>query len=124
MVLGNQHFFNENIIMKHLKDLILFILLLISFNLFAQLEINNISFEVGYGYNGAVHPYGKNFNSNFSGMNHLDLGIRYMFSEKIGAKVFYKVDSFVKLNNKNYEKDYIFNRVFVGRIRYVGYQSL
>ena len=32
-------------------------------------------------------------------------------------------------NNKNkiiktYEKDYIFNRVFVGRIRYVGYQSL
>ena len=40
-------------------------------------------------------PYSPVFNSNFSGMRHYDLGIRYMFTEKIGAKVFYKVDSFV-----------------------------
>lgn len=62
---------------------------------FAQFDVNNLSVELGYGYTGAVGPYSTIFNSNFSGMRHYDLGIRYMFSETIGAKVFYKVDSFV-----------------------------
>ena len=81
--------------MKQLTNVILLPLLLLSSGLFAQLDVNNISLEVGYGYNGAIGPYNKNYNSNFSGMNHFDVGIRYMFTEKLGAKVFYKLDHFV-----------------------------
>ena len=81
--------------MKQLTNVILLPLLLLSSGLFAQLDVNNISLEVGYGYNGAIGPYNKNYNSNFSGMNHFDVGIRYMFTEKIGAKIFYKLDHFV-----------------------------
>jgi len=69
--------------------------LFFSTTLFAKVDLNNVSLEVGYGYNGAIGPYNKVFNSNFSGMNHFDVGIRYMFTEKLGAKVFYKLDHFV-----------------------------
>jgi hypothetical protein len=51
-----------------------------------------MSLEAGYGYTGAIEPYYKGFKSNFSGMNHFNVGIRYMFTEKIGAKVSYKFD--------------------------------
>ena len=66
------HFFyirtlSDITIMKQLTNVILLPLLLLSSGLFAQLDVNNISLEVGYGYNGAIGPYNKNYNSNFSG---------------------------------------------------------
>lgn len=82
-------------IMKLLKTSLVATFLFFSATLFAQFDLNNVSLEVGYGYNGAIGPYNKVFNSNFSGMNHFDMGIRYMFTEKLGAKVFYKLDHFV-----------------------------
>lgn len=81
--------------MKLSNKFLVAFLLLSAMPLFSQFSVNNMSFEVGYGYNGAIKPYNKAYNSNFSGMNHFNLGLRYMFSEKIGAKVFYKVDKFV-----------------------------
>lgn len=62
---------------------------------FSQYQMNKVSLEANYGYNGAISPYNKRFNSNFSGMNHFDVGLRYMFTETIGAKVTYKFDHFV-----------------------------
>lgn len=82
-------------IMKLFKTSLVATFLFFSTTLFAQFDLNNVSVEVGYGYNGAIGPYNKVFNSNFSGMNHFDVGIRYMFTEKLGAKVFYKLDHFV-----------------------------
>lgn len=81
--------------MKLSNKFLVAFLLLSAMPLFSQFSVNNMSFEVGYGYNGAIKPYNKAYNSNFSGMNHFNLGLRYMFSEKIGAKVFYRVDKFV-----------------------------
>ena len=63
--------------------------------IFSQFNVNNMSLEAGYGYTGAIDPYFRGFKSNFSGMNHFNVGIRYMFTEKIGAKVSYKLDHFV-----------------------------
>lgn len=82
-------------IMKLFKTSLVATFLFFSTTVFAQFDLNNVSVEVGYGYNGAIGPYNKVFNSNFSGMNHFDVGIRYMFTEKLGAKVFYKLDHFV-----------------------------
>jgi hypothetical protein len=81
--------------MRLIKTLLAVTFLFFSTSLHAQFDLNNVSLEVGYGYNGAIGPYNKIFNSNFSGMNHFDVGIRYMFTEKLGAKVFYKLDHFV-----------------------------
>lgn len=81
--------------MKLFNQPVLLPFLLFSVSLFSQVDLNNISLEVRYGYNGAIGPYNKVFNSDFSGMNHFDLGIRYMITEKIGAKVFFKHDRFV-----------------------------
>jgi hypothetical protein len=69
--------------------------LLFSNIIFSQLNMNNMSVELNYGYNGAIQPYNKQFKSNFSGFNHFEVGIRYMFSEHLGAKIIYKSDKFV-----------------------------
>lgn len=81
--------------MKAIHKFQIFIFLVLSSSLFAQLNVNNLSVEAGYGYTGAIAPYYKGFKSNFSGFNHFNVGIRYMFNEKIGAKVAYKLDHFV-----------------------------
>lgn len=81
--------------MKTTSKLHLFFFLIVSSSLFSQFNVNNISVEGNYGYTGAISPYQKKYKSNFSGMNHYNIGIRYMFNEKFGAKVTYKLDHFV-----------------------------
>ncbi|WP_374539977.1 hypothetical protein [Flavobacterium sp.] len=81
--------------MKLSFKLLVFFLLFSSFSLFSQLSLNNLSLEAGYGYNGALGPYNKVFNSNFSGMNYFEVGIRYMFTEEFGTKLHFKTDKFV-----------------------------
>lgn len=81
--------------MKRLPKFITLLLFFCSLSLFSQFNVNNMSLEAGYGYSGAIEPYYKGYKSNFSSMNHFDVGIRYMFNEKIGAKVSYKIDHFV-----------------------------
>lgn len=70
-------------------------LLLFSNIIFSQFNMNNMSVELNYGYNGAIQPYNKQFKSNFSGFNHFEVGIRYMFTEHIGSKLVFKSDKFV-----------------------------
>ena len=81
--------------MKAAIKLQLFFFLVMTSSLFAQFNVNNLSLEAGYGYTGAIWPYQKLYKSNFSGFNHYNVGIRYMFNEKFGAKATYKVDHFV-----------------------------
>ncbi|WP_291274482.1 hypothetical protein [Flavobacterium sp.] len=62
---------------------------------FSQFNVNNLSIEASYGYNGAIQPYDKKFNSNFSAFNHVEFAARYMFTEFVGMKLAYKADKFV-----------------------------
>ena len=81
--------------MKSSSKVIVLVLIFCTMPIFSQFNVNNMSLEAGYGYTGAIDPYFRGFKSNFSGMNHFNVGIRYMFTEKIGAKVSYKLDHFV-----------------------------
>ena len=81
--------------MKSSSKVLVLVLFFCTMPIFSQFNVNNMSVEAGYGYTGAIKPYYKGFKYNFSGMNHFNIGIRYMFTEKIGAKVSYKFDHFV-----------------------------
>ncbi len=69
--------------------------LLCTSSVFSQFNLNNLSLELNYGYNCAIQPYNKQFQSNFSGFNHFEVGLRYMFTEHIGSKLVFKSDKFV-----------------------------
>lgn len=96
------------------------VLLCFTTPIFSQFNVNNLSLEAGYGYNGAIEPYYKGFKSNFSGMNHFNVGIRYMFTEKIGAKVSYKLDHFV--NDPGGEIGITYNTLAVSGVYNIGKQ--
>lgn len=81
--------------MKSTTKLLIVFFLLNSNFLFSQFNVNNFSLEIGYGYNGTILPYNKMFNSNFSGFNHFEVGLRYMFTEYVGTKLIFKSDKFV-----------------------------
>lgn len=62
---------------------------------------NRWSFEVNAGQNKPVRPFATGYYSadpskyfNFSGVNHIDLGVRYMFSNVFGLKLDYGMDQF------------------------------
>jgi OOP family OmpA-OmpF porin len=62
---------------------------------------NRWSFEVNAGQNKPVRPFASGYYSsdptkyfNFSGMNHYDIGVRYMLSNAFGLKLDYSIDQF------------------------------
>ena len=71
------------------------IFFLISCSISAQSNYNKYSLELAFGYTSPVQPYLSNYNSNFASFNHIDIGGRYMFSEKFGVKLEYVNDRFV-----------------------------
>lgn len=81
--------------MKPIIKLLLFCFLFKTTADFAQIDANHLSIEANYGYVGAISPYQKKFKSNFSSLNHYNVGLRYMFNEKFGTKLSYKLDHFV-----------------------------
>ena len=56
--------------------------------------MNHLSFDFSAGYNRPFTPYQKKYNSAFSGLKHLELGVRYMFTEKMGLRLNYANDNF------------------------------
>ncbi len=62
-------------------------------------EVNKWSFEVSFGSNRAVRPFGKGYNSNEKkflstpSINHIDFGFRYMLNSKFGVKTDFGFDS-------------------------------
>lgn len=71
-----------------------------------ELPYKSWSIEVAAGQNKAVRPFSENYYSangekyfNFSGVNHFDVGIRKMFSERFGLKFDVGYDRFTDLNN-------------------------
>jgi len=69
--------------------------LLFSCTFYAQSNYNKFSLEFGSGYTSPVQPYLSEYDSNFSSFNHLNIGARYMFSEKFGVRLEYVNDRFV-----------------------------
>lgn len=62
-------------------------------------EVNKWSFEVSFGSNRAVRPFGKGYNSSEKkflstpSLNHIDFGFRYMLNSKFGVKTDFGFDS-------------------------------
>ena len=81
---------------------------IISTSIFAQSNYNKLSLEFSSGYTSPVQPFLSATNSNFSSFNHINIGGRYMFSEKFGVRVEYVNDRFVD-NNDIFSGTY-FNR--------------
>lgn len=64
---------------------------------------NRWSFEVNAGQNKPIRPFASGYYSadptkyfNFSGMNHYDIGVRYMLSNAFGLKLDYATDQFME----------------------------
>jgi hypothetical protein len=73
------------------------LVLLCSVMSFGQENWNRISIETGYGYVTPSKLYGSEFSkSDFSGFNHFDIGVRYMFEPNFGVKLNYGRDAFSK----------------------------
>lgn len=106
--------------MKSSSKVIVLLLFFCTMPIFSQFNVNNMSLEAGYGYTGAIDPYFRGFKSNFSGLNHFNVGIRYMFTEKIGAKVSYKLDHFV--NDPGGDVGITYNALSVSGIYNIGKQ--
>ena len=75
------------------------IFLLISTTFSAQTNYNKLSLEISSGYTSPVQPYLSNYGSNFSSFNLINIGGRYMFSEKFGVRLEYVNDRFVSNND-------------------------
>ena len=83
-------------------------LLLFSCSFYAQSKYNNFSLEFASGYTSPVQPYLSENSSNFAGFNHINIGGRYMFSEKFGVRVEYVNDRFI--DNSDIFSGTYFNR--------------
>lgn len=70
-------------------------LLLFSCSFYAQSNYNNFSLEFASGYTSPEQTYLSENNSNFASFNHINIGGRYMFSEKFGVRLEYVNDRFV-----------------------------
>jgi OOP family OmpA-OmpF porin len=60
----------------------------------AQTDFNKWSLEVNGGTNKAMAPLTKNYFTHTLNLGHADLGVRYMFNDKFGAKLDYGFGSF------------------------------
>jgi len=110
-----------------MKYKIIIAFLFVSSITFGQYRFNQFSIEAGAGYVLAGNPYGKEFDSNFSGFRHVDLGVRYMITENYGVRLTYANDRFLQSNGSkigmNYNKigvDGIYN---LGRLIDLAYSS-
>ena len=62
-------------------------------------EFNKWSVEASVGFNKALAPFSAGFVSPTLNLGHADLGVRYMFNEKFGAKLDYGFGSFQELKD-------------------------
>lgn len=80
--------------------------------------MNRLSFDIAGGYNQAIHPYRKDLHSNFNQLQHVELGARYMFTEKIGIRLNYANDRFKNFADGVYGVN--FSRVGVDAVYNLG----
>ena len=62
-------------------------------------EFNKWSVEASAGFNKAIAPFSAGFITPTLNLGHADLGVRYMFNEKFGAKLDYGFGSFQELKD-------------------------
>lgn len=80
--------------MKIVKGLFVFVFILTSLLVQSQERFNQFSIEASTGYTSPISPYLKNYKSNFSGVTHINFGIRYMINENFGLRAEYANDRF------------------------------
>jgi OOP family OmpA-OmpF porin len=66
----------------------------LAFSANAQSDFNKWSLEVNGGFNKPMAPITPGYHSPTLNLGHADLGVRYMFNEKFGAKLDYGFGSF------------------------------
>ena len=88
-----------------MKKLILSTLIVgaLAFGVNAQNDFNKWSIDVNGGFNKPMAPMTPGYYSPTLNLGHADLGVRYMFNEKFGAKLDYGFGKFV---NSNSTEDY------------------
>jgi hypothetical protein len=107
--------------MKIILKYLIFVLFIGFFSKsYSQTYLNKFSIEGGYGYTGAVYPvYTEQIRaSNYSGLNHFTIGVRYMYDQDFGAKLSYANDVF--RNEPGGEYGVNFNRISLEGIYNVG----
>lgn len=77
-------------VMKKIIALLFFV-----FSFVGAQNFNQLSVEAGGGMVAPLRGYDKSFKSNFSGLRHFDVGLRYMFNEKFGVKASGNYQKFV-----------------------------
>ena len=100
---NNLFYFSIFVFYKSFISMSKYILFLLFFTctIRGQSKINKFSFEFASGYTSPVKPYLSDYNSNFSSFNHINMGFRYMFSEKFGVKIEYVNDRFISNSDES-----------------------
>ena len=73
----------------------------LAFGANAQVDYNRWSVEFGGGFNKPMAPLTPGYFSPTLNLGHADLGVRYMFNEKFGAKLDYGFGSFAEASQDN-----------------------
>ena len=92
--------------------------ILISSVTFSQTNFNKLSLELSSGYSGVIKPYLTRYKSGFSGFKNINIGGRYMFTEKIGVRIEYVNDRFI--NDEDIKAGTYFNRYGIQGIYNLG----
>lgn len=88
------------------RNYIIFTLYFFTILSFSQKKYNVFSAEIGYGFNIPLTPSNGIESKDYIFPRHLDLGIRYMFDEYFGVKLYYANDRFQNVKNKNIGNGY------------------
>lgn len=84
----------------HLKKSIFILFLLVTFSTYSQKEkFNKTSIEVGTGLHVPLAPNDKISRSNYVNFGSFEIGFRYMFNQKLGAKLKYAYNGFRDKND-------------------------
>ena len=74
--------------------------------MYSQKKFNTLSLETGYGFNIPLTPANGIETKDYMFPRHLDLGVRYMFDEYFGVKLYYANDRFQNKKNKSIGNSY------------------
>ena len=118
LIIKRSSFNPKTLIMKLKTTYILLLLCAVSFQNFAQSGNNKISFDMAYGYNQAVQPIRRDQSASYGQMNHLEIGVRYMITEKFGVRLNYANDRFKNAADGIYGSN--FSRVGIDAVYNLG----
>lgn len=97
-----------------MKTKLLSLIFLLHLFVFSQENANNkLSFDYNLGITNPFSALSQNYYANYVGLFHADLGVRYMFQEKVGLKVDFGFDRFKNDNFGTYSESLPFSSFYL-----------